>query len=501
MNPVWRERLVAAAAALLAVWLSFGLADGALGWPLVAFAVAGAAILVRGAGLPLDALALGLLVFGYIVGNRGFAQLMPVPGVPLLPAEIGLALAGAWLAVRCAQAKVLPWRPDALNYALLAWIVLGTGRIVFDLPRHGFLALRDYAAVYYVAFFFVTQHLAQEARVRKFLLGCFIAASVCLPPVFALFELFPDFFLGTLTLRGIPLIFFKGDLAPLFMAVGAVLLYLRAQGGHRLWARPLATGLVVWVAVGENRAALLGLIVAFGWIGLSRYRAFPAVQAALAALVLSGLVAATQIGDFPRLERRLAELGDRAQSLVDWSGRGAYRQEHGSIKSDNNQFRWVWWRSVATETLAQNPVLGLGFGHDLAHGFLQEYNPDMAEEFTARSPHSVVVTALGRLGLAGVAVLGWCGLILARRTWRAMRDPAGDAMQVALWAALWPIAISACLGVVLEGPMGAVIFWTLLGLAHTYRPETADGVEAEISGREPAAAAADLQPAGLGTSR
>ena len=35
-----------------------------------------------------------------------------------------------------------------------------------------------------------------------------------------------------------------------------------------------------------------------------------------------------------------------------------------------------------------------------------------------------------------------------------------------LQAAVWVVMISACLGVVLEGPMGAIPFWIMLGLAH-----------------------------------
>lgn len=140
------------------------------------------------------------------------------------------------------------------------------------------------------------------------------------------------------------------------------------------------------------------------------------------------------------------------------------------MKSDNNRFRTMWWRAVASETLAQNPAFGLGFGYDLARGFLQEYSPDLTEEFTARSPHSILMSAFGRLGFAGLAVFaGFCG-VLAVRTWRVMRDPAAAPLALGLWSSLWVILLSACFGVVLEGPMGAVVFWTLLGLANAPSP-------------------------------
>src|SRR4051812_49184376 len=102
MNPIWRERLVAVIAALLAVWLAFDVAQGAIVLPLVVTAIGLAAILTRLTGISIDAIAISFLLLGYIIGNRGFAQLMPVPGVPLLPAEMGLAVASACLLWRCA---------------------------------------------------------------------------------------------------------------------------------------------------------------------------------------------------------------------------------------------------------------------------------------------------------------------------------------------------------------------------------------------------------------
>ena len=134
------------------------------------------------------------------------------------------------------------------------------------------------------------------------------------------------------------------------------------------------------------------------------------------------------------------------------------------MKGDNNRFRSLWWRVVVDETMAQNPVFGLGFGYDLARNFLQEYNPEI-EDFAARSPHSIVVSTIGRLGLAGLAVFILFTGILTLRTWREVRDPQTPLLQLGLWAAVWVILISAGFGVVLEGPMGAVVFWTLLGLA------------------------------------
>jgi hypothetical protein len=255
--------------------------------------------------------------------------------------------------------------------------------------------------------------------------------------------------------------------------------------------------MVLWVFTGDNRASMLGTLVALGWLACSRFRTFTFIQTGALALALLLLAALAGLGDQPWAVRKVRGLADRAMSVVDVTGSFNYRHDEGDMKSGNNQFRWIWWRSVAGETAAANPLLGLGFGHDLAAGFLQRYNPELADDFSARSPHNIFVTTFGRLGAAGVLVLGWAYLVLAVRTLRVMRDPQRSPVDVALWAALWPIAVSALLGVVLEGPMGAVVFWILLGLANAcYHTPPAAAADADAATGEPDAASPAPLPAG-----
>jgi O-antigen ligase len=146
-------------------------------------------------------------------------------------------------------------------------------------------------------------------------------------------------------------------------------------------------------------------------------------------------------------------------------GVATYESEDSFNKGDNNRYRLLWWKNVVIDTWEGNPVFGLGFGHDLAKSFAQEYNPEGSEEFGVRSPHNIFLSVFGRLGLVGLAVWSAFCAVLLRETWRSLHHDA-DGMLWALWCSLWVILIGASLGVVLEGPMGAVPFWTLLGLAH-----------------------------------
>jgi hypothetical protein len=484
MHPRFRHGLVTAACALLAVWLGWLAAEGSYALPALAGVVALAAILVRLIRLPADVILLGLLLIGYIVGNRGFAQLLPVPWLPLFPAEWGLAAGLGWLVVQSALRRTLPWRREALNWVILAWLVLGTIRVAVDAPRHGIMALRDYAMIYYAAFFFLAQHYAADRRSRAYLVACTLVAAAALLPVYFLFGEFPLFFVTTLAVHGIPLIYLKGDLAATFLAAGSVIVFHAARGPGRWWTWPLATAMFLTVAGGNSRASVVGGMVAMLWLLLTRRWAYPAVQGGAAAAALLGMAVLAYSGQAPLVEARLREFAERVTSMVDVTGTQGRPGDDTLDKGGNNRFRMVWWRTVLDDTWRQGPAFGLGFGHDLARSFVNAYDPLMGDDFSARSPHSIVMSVIGRMGALGMAAFLAIAGAIAQRTWRVLRSRASDPFACCLWCAAWVILTSACFGVVLEGPMGAVVFWTLLGLANGMAESRDEGVAAPTPNRD-----------------
>lgn len=493
VDPRLRQTLVVLAASALAAWTGFGVADGEYLWPGLIAVLAVAAILSRVLHLSFDIILLGLVLFGYLVGNRGFAQLMPVPGLPLLPAELALGCAAAWRVVVCAFSRQLPVERDALHGLLLAWLVLGAGRFIMDVPEHGMLAARDFAMVYYAAFFFLTAHMSRDPRARAWLLGCLAAGLLLLPVTVSLSLALPKLFFETLTLRGAPLIFFKGDLAYTFLAVTAVTLVMAARGRWRPLAWIVSAVLILSVLNSNNRSSLAGLIVVSGLLLLAGRWWFPAWLAALAVTAGLALFALATISNNPWANGKLAGIKDRVVSLVDLQGAQRYESEESSFKGANNRFRKVWWTTVIQETWHENPVFGLGFGHDLAAGFLQEYYPDnIAEDFAARSPHNVFLTVFGRMGAVGLVIwLSVCAVLLTR-TWQTLRRDGGELCS-ALWCGLWVILVSATFGVVLEGPMGAMPFWVMLGLIPAQASDEAAPAPIETApAQEPVASVATL---------
>lgn len=465
LNPVWRTRLFAAAASAVGVWLSVEVAQGRYGWAAAVAMLLALFLLARLQPIPLLTILLGAGTFGYVVGNRGFAQVMLLPNFPLLPAEAMLLVGGAVLLVQAAWRHELPIRRDPLNLALLGWILLGAARIIFDVRTFGAMALRDFALVYYAAFFFLAQDMARDPRSRRLFLGALSVGCAVVLPLFWLAEQYPGFFLQTLTFRGSPLIHYKGDLAATLIGAGSVLFFLRFEKTRRVWLVVASLVLAGAVLLMNSRAAMLALAIAAGWLAVRGRWRF------IATLALGSLVAAVAILGAASMrgvsweKTPVFEAYERVLSIADPWGQRTYRGADTFYKGDNNLYRSVWWTAVIDETFEHNPYFGVGFGYDLAERFVREYYADNPEEFSVRSPHNVLVSIFARMGAAGLGLFLIVIAIVAVRTWHGCRVGTDEA---ALWAVAWALFVSACLGVVLEGPMGAVVFWTTLGVAHAW---------------------------------
>lgn len=201
MNPRLRLFIVGGLGAIAAVYISVNIADE--GYKLAGLTMVAIAWLLteRFCTAEPDAWVLAIILFGYVVGNRGFAQFFLVPDFPLLPAEAALLACTPALLLRLAFKQTPAIARDGLNLAIVAWMLYGTIRLPLDLHRYGFEALRDFATVYYASFFFITQALCRHDASRRLLQQSLLWAFALLPVASALFALYPDFFLTTLTWR------------------------------------------------------------------------------------------------------------------------------------------------------------------------------------------------------------------------------------------------------------------------------------------------------------
>ena len=430
-------------------------------------------------GIRADALVVGLVIVGYLVGNRGFAQLH-APGLPLLPGETALGLGLALVAWHAVRTQTLPIRRDAMNFCVLAWLLIGAIRIPLDFRAYGFVALRDFAMVYYALFFFLGQAWAELPAEQRWTRRCLFIGIALSAPVFYVFNRNVDWFSSHLTLAGTPLIYVKSDVAGGFMAAGVVAFIYRFTCTGQVSSLLISAVALFGVIVCNSRAAIVALAAGVLWLIVLRMHRMLRVLGALILISLGGLCVHAVVTDQPFVATPLYRIYESGASIVDLKGSRVYLVDNLNDKFDNNQFRLVWWRAVVDETWTNGRWLGLGFGRDLAAEFLRVYYADANEDFSARSPHNFILTVFGRMGLLGLGALLAVVAVVAKRTWHAGHADAGNGdlnPSLPLWLTAWSILMGACFGVVLEGPMAAVVFWTVLGMANAAEAEAVREVE------------------------
>jgi O-antigen ligase len=436
----------------------------------------------RGGPWP-EAWAVAVLLAGNILANRGFAQLSLLGQIPLLPAEAVLGVAVVGVGFRMVLRQTAAGTRDGLNLAVLVWMLIGAARLWPDFRAHGFLAIRDFATVYYALFFFAAQAFASHAPSARLIRRTVLIAMALLPLTFFAYGQFANFFLQRLTIRGVPFVYYKDDLVAAYLMTAFFLMMT-------LRPSPLVRSVIALAAyatafnINSSRAAIVGLIVTSGWWAVARRWAPWKLQALAIPLGVLALAVVALVDRKDFSQSRLFGLYEHVASIVDIGGGRSYVSDERRFSGDNNRFRLVWWRAVIDETRETSPLFGLGFGADLAERFVRSYQQDLGEEFNARSPHSVIFTVLGRTGLVGL--LAFLGIIAAMtvktlRLARLARHDDRGLLPLGWWSVSWVMIMSACFGVVLEGPMGAVVFWTALGMANATSHEVPASPPTETS--------------------
>jgi O-antigen ligase len=360
-------------------------------------------------------------------------------------------------------------------------------RFLFDFRQYKIDAIRDLAVVYYCAFFFIAYQLGSKPNSRAFLGKCFTVAVVFHAVIAVIFHVSPDFLMSSVVIRGAPLLMQKGDLTMTFSAVGMFFLVNRSSVGGMKWLRNLLLViLTASAALGIARAAILAILIVSMLLWVSgRRRAFfyPLVGLVGLTIVLLGLNATSSAIS---KSQQVVAFKEKMASMVDVTGKYRYKTELGVMKSDNNEFRRTFWRIIVKDTTANNPIFGRGFGYDFYPKFQAFYNRGFWEGL--RSPHNYFVTVYGRMGAVGLLIFIGVTLVIishaikAARLVRAGRMAAPD---FGYWCGAMVLLVSGTFGVVLEGPMGAIPFWTCLGLALS-SPVLAAKPKAAVARPEPA---------------
>ncbi len=497
MSPIHRNVLAVVVASILALWTGFNIANQEYTLA-VAVATIGLWVLIesRGGALP-EAWVVAAALFGYIMGNRGFAQFSISTQAPILPAEAALLFGGVAVALRSALRRTSAFNRDSLNLTIGIWFFVGATRLWLDVKSHGALALRDFATVYYSLFFFLAQSLARNLASLELLRRTILTTALLLPFSYFLYREFPIFFSSQFTMGGTQLIFYKDDLIAAHLFAGFFIVFCapHLNAMLRTGVATLSYGLAFTIQ--SSRAAIVGLALTSVCWGLAGRRKPIGLQALIIGLAGIGMMSLGLASGKGLENSRIFSTYEHIRSIADVTGTANYRSADREHVGDNNRFRASWWRAVAEETIEFGPVLGLGFGANLTDRFVRTYQLDLGEEFNVRSPHSIFFTVFGRMGFVGLTA--WLAVVIAmvirtRRLVLLARTDASVLPVLGWWSVAWILLVSGSFGVVLEGPMGAMPFWTALGLANASTHRACEHATIEASDGAPAPEATNTGP-------
>lgn len=401
-------------------------------------------------------LALPVLLIGYALAGRGFAYL----GVaPLFVGEIVLAL-GLSALLASHRLRTLIGRPlPFLLLAFMAWSALTT---VPHLSTYGMDALRDAAFWGYALYAFVVAGIV--LRWPNILRRLFIQYRT-FALVFAggawLAFLVAEQFGGLFTVPGSPSAFFNakgGDL--LVHAAGAAAFTLIGFADRPKWIYAFLALDAVIIMV-SNRGGMVAFAMALFVLVLvrpQRMNLLPFVYGGIVVVLALILVdPRVQIDD-----RRTISLDQFKENVA------SVFVDSGTSQLENTKaWRLEWWSDIVSYTVFGDHFLfGKGYGINLA----TDDGYQVQKDESLRSPHNATMTVLARSGVPGGALwlaflFMWSGLLLvqlmdARRRGRV----AWTSIHAFLLAYFAAFMVNASFDVFLEGPMGGIWFWCLIGV-------------------------------------
>src|SRR5205814_2064049 len=150
-SPLWRALVVIVPGLVLAIWLATQTGTGNVSVPL--YFLIGVVVLlgvkIFTKRIRLEALILGILLFGYIVGQSGFGHFSFSPRRGIYLGEVGLMICLAALFMRRAFTRERLIPPSSLAWVVFGFIALGAFRFVYDY-RHSVNevdVIRDFATI------------------------------------------------------------------------------------------------------------------------------------------------------------------------------------------------------------------------------------------------------------------------------------------------------------------------------------------------------------------
>ncbi len=468
-------RLIIAFVVFLAVGLTVavGIGTGDYFLPVAVGLLALTIVLISTVGrhLPIDLTIICLGVGAFYIAGKGFAYLN-VKGI-LFAGEALLAIGMLGYLWRFTKGKItlVPRTPMAI--ALLVLGIYALIRLPFDFDTYGIMALRDACVIYYTIFFFIAYQAGQDPKVQR--LAPTILIVMALPGVLL------DFItlaapgvaqaIGSFTVLGNPLILNHYD--SIHPAAFGLILFLACKGGgpgkfniFYLLIMFAVSAYILAIGRGANYLAFAALAL---FLLIARQYKLLVSMAGGIVLMLCAVVVLIEVNPTAGRER-LRKIKDQLEVIVDPRKISAGK----TTDADTADWRLKWWTKISRDVTNHNPLLGFGFGYDIASDFHREFfrvsvaNPEVSR---TRGAHNAFFTVLARMGWLGGLFFTAVVAVQLWYFWRAalaFRAGLIPPSQAFFWGSNICAFVITFFQYAWEASYSAIPSWMCFGLSYAY---------------------------------
>lgn len=416
----------------------------------------------------IPAVVLGVLLAGYMLGDKGFAYLH-LPGTPIFVGEMALAVIAVYLI------GFYPINDDRLRspvrLILVVFLLYSAARTLPYLGQYGIDALRDASQWYYGVFAFFVADFVRRSGIGPIVgwFGKILPWFVLWAPISLILSqvlsspLVPD--------SNVPIAAHRGSNTSVLLTAGLGFMWMldeRVSGISRRQRAVLTavSGLFLVVAGIQNRGGLLAAIAGLGllyWYARSEQRHFVGIICTvvfLVALIFS--VIDMRVSFFSNQRDISAE--QLVENLVSVVNPDAV--ETSGDLAGNSSWRLDLWGEILRDVNLNSPVLGKGYGISLG----DEYGFEGAGETELRSAHNSHMTIFARSGYlgAGLWLLMWAVWFIAMMRSRLALAARGleveAAVAVVAMACALAVLVNAVFDPSIEGPPVSTWIWSVFGL-------------------------------------
>jgi hypothetical protein len=411
---------------------------------------------------------LGVLLAGYMFGDRGFAYLH-IPGTPLFVGEIALAVVSVHLIGFYPIND--PRLRSPVRLALLVFLVFSAARTIPYLGQYGFDALRDASQWYYGIFAFFVADFVRRRGIGPIvgwfgkLLPWFVAwapVSLVLGQMLS-WPFVPD--------SDVPIWAHRGSNTSVLLTACLGFMWMLDEKDTGISRRQRAvltavSGLFLVVAGIQNRGGLLAAIAGLAlvyWFARSGQRHFVGIISTVVIIVgLIFSVADIRVSFFSNnREISAGQLVDNLMSVVNPDAVATSGDLVG-----NSSWRLDLWGEVLRDVNLNAPVLGRGYGVSLG----ELYGFEGADETELRNAHNSHMTIFARSGYLGVGLwfamwaIWYIMMLRSRRALAARGLRVEAALAVVAMACALAILVNAVFDPSIEGPPVSAWTWSIFGL-------------------------------------